>query len=234
MSWARRCSRNGCSATSTSSSGTSSPLAECEVRVETPLQHGKAKLVQPGDLRRDRVLVEDVRERSPPPEGERSSKHLGGPGGFVLEHGRRGMSEALEARCVEPVEIDPKGIAGRTRLQYRGRGIPRPAGLEARPAETWNQSFRRLRRMVDRHVDDPVRRRPRWVDQGRRKQRRCISDDPSRYAVVDDLAKAALGIQRTVHDPEATSLSLDPPKLAMSAQDLRDTDLACKARKERR
>jgi hypothetical protein len=106
---------------------------EGEVRVETPLQRREAKLVQPGDFGRDGVLVEDVRKRPPAPKGERSSKHLGATGGLVLERGPRGLSEALEARRVELVEIDPKGVAGRTRLQHGGRGVLRRAGLEDCP-----------------------------------------------------------------------------------------------------
>jgi hypothetical protein len=106
---------------------------EGEVRVETPLQRREAKLVQPGDFGRDGVLVEDVSERPPAPKGERSSKHLGAPGGLVLKRGPGGTSVALEARRVELVEIDPKGVAGRTRLQHGGRGVLRPAGLEDCP-----------------------------------------------------------------------------------------------------
>ena len=103
-----------------------------EVRVETPLERGEAELAQPGDLRGDGVLMEYVRERSIPPQSKRSSKELGGAGGFLLEQYRGGMSEAFEPLRVESVGIDTKGVAARTRFQH-GHGILRPAGLEDRP-----------------------------------------------------------------------------------------------------
>ena len=86
MSWARRFSRKGCSATSASSSGielAGSP--EGEVGLEAVLQRRQTKLVQARDLGRDSVLMEDVLERLAPPEAERLSEQLGRSGGIVLE-----------------------------------------------------------------------------------------------------------------------------------------------------
>jgi hypothetical protein len=134
---------------------------EGEVGLETVLQRRETKLVQSRDLRRDGVLVEDVGEGQPPPEGKPASKHLGRPGGLVREHGARGACEALEARCIELVEIDSERVAGRTRLHHPARGILSSAGLENPPQlrDVEPELAAGLRRVFGpEHVDDPVRR----------------------------------------------------------------------------
>ena len=135
--------------------------AEGKVGVEAVLHRLQPQLVQPGDLRRNGVLVQDVLERPPAPEGECSSERLTRPCGLVLEHNARGACEALEARCIELVEIDPERVARRTRDQYPARVILRSAGPENSsqlrdvepelPAGFW-------RVVGPEHVEEPVRR----------------------------------------------------------------------------
>ena len=199
---------------------------EGEVRVETPLERGEAELVQPGDLRGDSVLVEDVRERSPPPEGKRSSKHLGGPGGFVLEQGptrhERGARSALRR-------------AGRDRSEGCSRSdaspAPRPrhppprrAGGSARSFETWNQSFRRASGGLSGQSTSTIRS----VDttsfgciNSSASSVRCVGDPIRRRdAVVDDLERAQHSeFQRLLMTPDPIeSTTRSAQSRAMSAQ----------------
>ena len=180
--------------------------AEGKVGVEAVLHRLEPQLVQPGDLRRNGVLVEDVLERPPAPEGECSSERLTRPCGLVLEHSARGACEALEARCIELVEIDPERVAGRTRDQHPARVILCCAGLEHSsqlrdvepelPAGLW-------RVVGPEHVDEPVRRHDLVrVHQEQREQRPLRRrPDPRGHTVVDDLDRSQHSeFQRPAHD----------------------------------
>ena len=63
--------------------------AEGKVGLEAVLHRFDPQLVQPGDLRRNGVLVQDVLERPPAPERERSSERLARRCGLVVEHSAR-------------------------------------------------------------------------------------------------------------------------------------------------
>jgi hypothetical protein len=90
-------------------------LAEREVGLEPVLECRKAKLLQPGDLRRDGVLVEDILERLAPPESERLPEYLPRPCRMVPEHRPRRARETFETGRIELVGVDPKHVARRTR-----------------------------------------------------------------------------------------------------------------------
>ena len=80
---------------------------EGEVGVQTRLQRDQPKLFESGDFRRDGILVDDVCERSTSPQGEGSAEQVGSAGRVLLEQVACGVSEALEARGVESVGIEP-------------------------------------------------------------------------------------------------------------------------------
>ena len=216
MSWARRCSRNGCSATSTSSSGTSSPARPSdEVRVETPLERREAELVQPGDLRRDGVLVEYVRERSSRQRASARRSSSAARAGSLLEQWPRrhergarsaprrvgrdryegcSRSDASPARPRHPPPRRAGGSPAASRRGTRASGGP-SAGSSSQSTSTI--------RSVDTISFGCIKSSASSV--------RCIGDPIwRRDAVVDDLERPQHSeFQRPAHDSDATSLSLD-------------------------
>ena len=102
MSWPRRRSASGCSATRRSSSPTSSSCAaEREIRVDAILERGEVKLFQPADLTLRPRLVGELGERRAAPEREGLAQALGS--GRRLGPARLGH-ETLEA---VQIEADP-------------------------------------------------------------------------------------------------------------------------------
>jgi hypothetical protein len=135
--------------------------------------------------------VQYVLERPPPPQGKRSSERLTRTGGFVREHRACGACEALEARRIELVEVDPERVARRTRGQHPVRVISRSARLknssQLRDVEPeLPAGFCRV--VGPERIDDPIRRHDVvWVHQEQREQRPlCRRADPRRDAVADD------------------------------------------------
>ena len=216
MSWARRCSWYGCSATRASSSGISSPARpsarSASRRSSTAARRSSFR----------RATSEETAsswrtscERLPPPEGKRRRSSLARPGGLVLEQWPRGACEALEARCIELIEIDPKEVAGRTRLQHLPAASSAPRGSRIRRSfETWNQSFRRASGGFVGQSTSTIRS----VDttsfgccKSSASSVRCVGEPIRRRdAVVDDLDRAEHPeFQRHAQDFTASSLRRD-------------------------
>ena len=111
MSWPRRRSDSGCSATRRSSSPTSSPCAaESEVRVDAILERGEAKLLEPTDLGLRPRLVGEVDQRRAAPQRERLPQ---APGRDRRLRASSLRHEALEAVQIETVRLDAKLVARR-------------------------------------------------------------------------------------------------------------------------
>ena len=168
---------------------------EREIGLEPVPDRCETELVQARHLGGESVLVEDVLEWLPPPEGKRRSQHLARAGGLVLEQRPRGACEVLEARCIKLIQIDPKEIAGRARPQHPARGILRPRRFEDPPQlRDVEPELSAGLRWVPRpeHVDDPVRRHDlAGMLQEQREQRPLRRRaDPRRDPVVDDLDRA--------------------------------------------
>ena len=135
MSWPRRRSDSGCSATRRSSSPTSSPSRpQREVGVDAILERGEAELLEPADLGLRPRLVGEVGERRPAPERKASRRPAAAACGSLppgFDH------ETLEAVEIETIRLDDELVARRPRLDHvaterlRGAGRRTSAGSSA-------------------------------------------------------------------------------------------------------
>src|SRR5262249_57178861 len=100
-------------------------------------------------------------EGPPAPRGERSRRRRARRRRLVLEDSARGADEALEARGIELVEINPERVAGRTRDQNPAGVIPGSATPEhsSQLGDVEPELPAGLRRVVGpEDVEEPVRR----------------------------------------------------------------------------
>src|SRR6266511_1099771 len=86
--------------------------ADPDLGLDPILGRSEPQLLEARDLGLRKLLVPDVDERRPPPEGERLSEELGSLAvGLLLERGRPLGGEPLESLRVELVRLDVKTVS---------------------------------------------------------------------------------------------------------------------------
>ena len=119
--------------------------AEREPALRAGLEGGQAQLFEPADLALGEVLVGDVGQRVPAPQGERVVESLHGAGVVAVARGPAAIGDrAGEALGVELARRGRQPVAARVALEGAGRAGRR----------------QRLAQAGDRDVDAPLPRRP--------------------------------------------------------------------------
>ena len=126
--------------------------AELELGVEKLLVHAQALLLEKRQLEHGERLIDEVRQRRPPPERERLARRPGPLGRLGREP--RLLDEPPEPAEVELVVIDVERVAGRIRHDPMGS----EETSQLRDVVLERAAGRRRRILAPEIVDEPISR----------------------------------------------------------------------------